>query len=367
MKNVSEKDFFPQPFLKGSHKIFLLGSSHVADLNATFIENSLTKYNEFYDVYNLGKVNDRPSERLESLDDILSVKPDIVAYGVEFRDFQRLDLLNTTLSNDFFSTQMPLSILPNPHNQLEKLLPFSKFFQYDFYSFRNPQLLTLQTIDVILGGKHFPVSDDILKTVWEDRPDLQKAFPEVKQQNLDNLRKWAATYGWDEDNRLYALTPSQKIPKYMAVTNVDVPINDEYKLHTPFYKHYDAEFYPISKVQLEDFVKKHPFTGFDSISKERNVEALKNIIYQLQKNNIKVIIFTTPVSKFYLDTVPLSDKQTFDSIMKDIEKEFNMEVYYLHDKYTEQDIWFDPSHVALYKSEKYNDDVIKIILKRIGQ
>ena len=60
------------------------------------------------------------------------------------------------------------------------------------------------------------VPDDILLAIWENRKDLQKAYPEAAQGNLINLKKWAENFGWDEDIRLAVLIPSGEVPKYMT-------------------------------------------------------------------------------------------------------------------------------------------------------
>ncbi|OLB91167.1 MAG: hypothetical protein AUH25_03320 [Thaumarchaeota archaeon 13_1_40CM_38_12] len=63
--------------------------------------------------------------------------------------------------------------------------------------------------------KPFPVSDTILTTIWEERKDLQKVYPEVAGGNLTAMKKWASTSGWNEDKRLSALIPPGKVPKYL--------------------------------------------------------------------------------------------------------------------------------------------------------
>src|SRR2546427_139927 len=63
--------------------------------------------------------------------------------------------------------------------------------------------------------KPFPVSDTILTTIWKERSDLQKLYPEVAKGNLTGMKKWASTSGWNEDKRLSALIPPGKVPSYI--------------------------------------------------------------------------------------------------------------------------------------------------------
>src|SRR5690242_14413373 len=55
---------------------------------------------------------------------------------------------------------------------------------------------------------------DSLTSIWKERSDLQKSYPEVANGNLDNLKKWAVSDGWDQDPRLSILIPYGEIPNY---------------------------------------------------------------------------------------------------------------------------------------------------------
>src|SRR5439155_13499717 len=60
----------------------------------------------------------------------------------------------------------------------------------------------------------FPVSDSILSSIWKERSDLQKLYPEAGKGNFTGMKKWASTTGWNQDKRLAALIPSGKVPAY---------------------------------------------------------------------------------------------------------------------------------------------------------
>ncbi|MGI0023340.1 MAG: plastocyanin/azurin family copper-binding protein, partial [Nitrososphaeraceae archaeon] len=74
-----------------------------------------------------------------------------------------------------------------------------------------------------------PVSDDVLLAMWNDRKDLQSAYPEVKQGNLDNLKLWAIKTGWKEDSRLSVLVPNGEIPDYLKPNKTisETKLNDD--------------------------------------------------------------------------------------------------------------------------------------------
>ena len=63
--------------------------------------------------------------------------------------------------------------------------------------------------------KSFPVSVNVLATIWKERKDLQKSYPEVVHGNFTNLIKWATSTGWNQDKRLAALIPHGKVPSYL--------------------------------------------------------------------------------------------------------------------------------------------------------
>src|SRR5207302_624006 len=44
------------------------------------------------------------------------------------------------------------------------------------------------------SGASFPVSDSILLSIWNQRPDLQKTFPEAVQGNLTGMKEWATNF-----------------------------------------------------------------------------------------------------------------------------------------------------------------------------
>jgi len=108
------------------------------------------------------------------------------------------------------------------------------------------------------------------------------------------------------------------------------------------------------------------FAGIDPPEKNEKFIMLKKIIEGLQKNNIEIIIFTTPQSKYYLDSIPDYEKKSFDSILKSISSDFGINIFSLRDSYTDLTIWNDLTHVAVNKNTIiYSDDVAKILLKEI--
>src|SRR3989442_1138457 len=72
-----------------------------------------------------------------------------------------------------------------------------------------------KSLSVLIPSGKFPLYlEQSLLSIWVDRKDLQKLYPEVEQGNVTNLKKWALTQGWSEDKRLSVLVPQGKVPKY---------------------------------------------------------------------------------------------------------------------------------------------------------
>jgi len=98
----------------------------------------------------------------------------------------------------------------------------------------------------------------------------------------------------------------------------------------------------------------------------KNFIALKEIIKKLKENDIEVIIYSTPHNKYFLDSMRESDKQIFDTFLSIISDEFDIPVYRLHDRYINEQIWYDNSHVALGNNEiSHNVDIGQIILDEL--
>src|SRR5690349_172709 len=69
-------------------RIFLLGSSYVERLNATYIKQYISDNGlQQFQVYNLAKNGaGNPSQQIEFLDDIIAAHPTVVVYGLGFRE-----------------------------------------------------------------------------------------------------------------------------------------------------------------------------------------------------------------------------------------------------------------------------------------
>ena len=82
--SILEEKFYSQNFT--GKKIFILGSSLVSAANAEDIQEYLLKNEQDYEVYNLAIASDKPIKRLNTIENIIKARPDIVVYGIGFSD-----------------------------------------------------------------------------------------------------------------------------------------------------------------------------------------------------------------------------------------------------------------------------------------
>ena len=131
-----------------NNKIFFIGSSHVMQLNFTHIQQIVSSEYPNYKVYNLAVATDNPKHRLKLLNDWVDLKPEIVFYGIGFRDFQSFELVSE------YSVIKPKSFLPDPEEFFEKayfLLEKSTGQDIDFLE--SPKVLTLKFYRKMIGEK----------------------------------------------------------------------------------------------------------------------------------------------------------------------------------------------------------------------
>ena len=280
----SENIFFKQNF-DNDNKIILIGSSHVGQLNATNIEESIVKKTHEYKVYNLAYQGDIPERRIKSLDKIVSLKPTLVLYGISYRDFP-------SMMNSY--------PLPDPKQYFYDL--FSN--DQDDFGINNPKLTTLEFI------RHISKDSMLVAT--------------PKELTFQNTPFFT-----------YDITTQLKIANNTELESERVTSE-------------------ATKIHLEK-----PPTDKQTI-------LLIKMINDLKKNGIKVVLFTTPLHKVYLEELTESQKITFDEILEKIHRETNVKIYNLTEKYSDLPIWTNTSHVAFNTDSLiYSQDMVQIILNEI--
>lgn len=283
-----QKDFYSQNLDHQSKKIFLIGSSHVGQINATHIEEYVSKKSQAYEVYNLADTADKPKSRLNSLNKIISLKPDVVVYGLGYRDFTEPEKM------------LKENILPDPQSIFERIFSI-ELYGINTEFFENPKLNTLKILQGIIGIKTL-VSDSI----------------------------------FEEKTPFY---PYHKIKTDIIVKQSEIEEND---------------------FHVEKLILRHNIEN-------TQVQALNKIISELEKNNIKVIIFITPHNKFYKDSLSVDTKEGFNLLISELSQNHNIKIFNFIDYYDNLEIWRSTNHISHNpKSSIYSEDVAKIIIEELN-
>lgn len=129
----------------------------------------------------------------------------------------------------------------------------------------------------------------------------------------------------------------------------------------PFVKHYPTE---INK--LEELVgTEHKI---DMSESSERIIALRDLVDRLQEEEIGITLVTNPYSDVAFKKIPSDEIRKFEEFFEEFSKKKDIGLYFLHEKYSELDIWRDPSHIAVHPdAEIYTDDMIQIILKEISK
>lgn len=154
-----EQLFYSQDFDPNTKKLFFLGSSFAVRINQTSIEETLSNQGEIYDVYNLGIPVDLPSERIDSIDQIISSKPDVVVYVIGFRDIEITEKDKKQESLQQNSTFYISKIKIPPLSALSK---DNSILGFEISKKQNPKLISLQILDTQLTNKRLGPPMDLL-------------------------------------------------------------------------------------------------------------------------------------------------------------------------------------------------------------
>ena len=272
-------------------------------LNNTFIQDRISISYDNYTVYNLAIGSSEPKDRLQSIDYLISTKPSLIVYGIAERDFRS----TIPLTND--KTPKP-QLLPDLKQFFDEQVWKLGLQKFNFME--NPKFTTLTTLY------------DFTLKIW----------------NKDTTQV---------SNKVGKFHPYPNMPFY-KITKNDIPI--------------------LTNEELHDYVKETRVGNFREINlpySNIDVIALKEIIKKIKTNDINFVLFTTPHHQSYLDVTPNLVIDRFDQIIKNIEIEFDIEVYELTDKYADLEIWNDPTHIAVgEKSLIYSEDISNIILEEMN-
>jgi hypothetical protein len=198
-------EFFETNFPIDEKKIFLVGASHIGQLNTTHIQLILDNngYSNFK-VYNIAIAGDKPEKRLQQLESLVGLKPELVVYGLGYRDFQH------------WPSNKPV-LLPDIEELIHDRLSLS-MLGYD----SNPKFMTLSAIKVnerTLLAENAPFfeeaadlltikTDEEFKQIIEKNPLQQYEIkPFSKNPNALALKRILDKFDEKEIKSVIVLTP----------------------------------------------------------------------------------------------------------------------------------------------------------------
>ncbi len=140
-RTIKEHEFYSQDVDSDNKLIFLLGSSHVGQLNSTLIHENISQKFSNHITYNLSYFSDTPSERIQYLENIIKFNPELVVYGISYREFQIKPIEKQPLPdpkqflNDFLINQINLIGLDDETNPKFTTLEIIRkiFFQTNLF------------------------------------------------------------------------------------------------------------------------------------------------------------------------------------------------------------------------------------------
>ena len=156
-------------------------------------------------------------------------------------------------------------------------------------------------------------------------------------------------------------------PKDRSLTSVKYILRGPDQPYHPFLKFEPTSIHSNERL-IEDFGIPGTNEGLDVTEENKKIIALNQIIHKLQKNDIKVILFSYPHSNAMYSVFQPQDLKDFQIMLNNISNEFAIPVYFLHEKYVDLEIWRETVHIAIHPDAQiYADDILKIILKEISQ
>lgn len=161
----------------------------------------------------------------------------------------------------------------------------------------------------------------------------------------------------------------EKIKETFVSTDLFPPPRKFFSVpNTPFFEYNEDS----TTILTEDELKRGlPLSGvyaseINLTDDHQEVQHFEKIISEFQKNNIKVVIFTTPVHNLYYNALSDSVKDDFNKLLERISNDYDVKIYDFSNEFGDMDIYWDLIHVSYNeKSLVYSESVAKIILKEI--
>ena len=178
------------------------------------------------------------------------------------------------------------------------------------------------------------------------------------------LKNW-----FDNQNSEILLLQPDFSPKLITLKEIrGVTVNSDDYIKAPFFRFdYKRDFNIMSDDDLKSLaISGTTIVDIKDINQNKDFIDLQEIIKKLKENNIKIILFTTPQHKYFYDLVDTSEKIAFEKILLEIHNTSNLEIHSFTEKYSDLEIWRNPTHIVVSKSASiFSDDIAKLILEEL--
>ena len=155
-------------------------------------------------------------------------------------------------------------------------------------------------------------------------------------------------------------------PKDKSLTLLKYVLRGPDEHYHPFMSFNQAEIVDLE--QIEKTVKPRYVDTLEVSNNDKEVLALNSIIKKLQENNIEVVLFSFPYNSIMLDNTDPNQIGNFEKMLKNKQKQFDVNLFFLHDKYSNLNIWKDRLHIANNpKSIIFSEDILEKIIEVINR
>ena len=135
---------------------------------------------------------------------------------------------------------------------------------------------------------------------------------------------------------------------------------------TPFFPYSEDQMKINEQSKLYLDIERTKKMVHQNPSNSEQLIALQDTIEILQKNKVKVVIFTVPLHQSYLDIIPENDKIIFNETLENLSQKYGVKIYDFTNSYSNQNIWKDSYHVALNQNSLvYSEDIAQMIIGEV--
>jgi len=245
------------------------------------------------------------------------------------------------------------------HDEEYEVFNLSKMANRPQREINNFDLLISSDPKIIVYGIS---SRDFAEIQSVNQPEIKSEQPLPDPSTL--LKNWL-----DNQNSEIILLQPDFSPKLITLKEIrGVTVNSDDYVKAPFFRFdYKRDFNIMMDADLKSLaISGATVADIKPINQNQDLRDFKEIIKKLKENNIKIILFTTPQHKYSYDLVDSSEKIAFKNILLEIHNISSLDIHSFTEKYSDLEIWRNPTHIVVSKSASiFSDDIAKLILKEL--